>query len=156
MQILNLPEIEFMSSFFETINDLKNTSSQKELSYKLRFNGNKYFYDLNLENLIFTAKNKYELWLLIYKFLIQHTSVKIINKVSFDNDNNLQILNDMIDKNKDEFYSIGEYWDIINICSQDYEYDYNHDYDMKHIVNLVVDDLFYNKILWIENCRNEC
>jgi hypothetical protein len=149
MKIINLPKDEFMNYFFETINIMKevNNLENKKISYKFRSN-TKYFYDLNLENLIFTAKNNYELWLLVYRFLIQHTSVKVINKITFDPDGNLQILNEITDKHIDEHYNIGEYWEIRDIFIQEEK-----ELDMKDIVDLVVNDLFNNKTFWIERCK---
>ena len=149
MQILNLPSDEFMNYFFETIETMKNVNNleNESNSYKLKSN-TKYFYDLNLENLIFTAKNKYELWLLVYRFLLQHTSVKVINKITFDQDDNLQILNEIVNKDTDEHYNIGEYWEIRDIFLQEEK-----ELGMKDIIDLVVDDLFYNKTLWIERCK---
>lgn len=149
MAPLNLPKEEFMKSFFETIDFLKQSSTPKEIVCKLKCNS-RYFYDLNLEDISFVAKNKYELWLLIYKYLIQHTRVKTLQKISFDSNGNLQILNKVKNKSYDEYYNIGEYWEIRNICQEEE----NTNLDIKDIIDLVVDDLFNSKILWIERCKN--
>lgn len=155
MALLNLPEKEFMSLFSKSIKFLaESTPEDPGFIYKLKYNNSKYFYDLNLENLIFTAKNKYELWLLVYRFLIQHTSVKIINKISFENDCILDISNEIIDTQPNDCYSIGEYWEIRNICNENLVD--NTDYViMQDIVDLVIDDLFYNKTLWIEKFKSK-
>jgi hypothetical protein len=139
-----------MKSFFDTLETLKKTYSENNISYNLKCN-NKYFYDLNLENIIFTAKNKYELWLLVYKYLIQHTKFKTIQKISFDEKDNIQILNKITHKSSDEYYNIGEYWEILNIC---FEEESRVNLNMENVVELVVDDLFNNPILWLERCQN--
>ena len=148
--VLNLQQNEFMKSFFETLETFKKTCSENNISCKLKCN-NRYFYDLNLENIIFTAKNKYELWLLVYKYLIQHTKFKTIQTISFDEQDNLQILNKIQNKSFDEYYNIGEYWEIRNICLDEENPD---NLNMENIVELVVNELFDNSILWLERCPN--
>ena len=76
MKLKELEPQDFITKFTDTIIDKAKKAKQNEEKYKIYFKKTNYFASINLEELVFIASNHYHLWLLVYKYMIENSSLR--------------------------------------------------------------------------------
>ena len=93
MKLKELDPQDFINKFTETMIFKAKTYKQKEEKYTIHLKNSNYLASINLDELVFISNNTYHLWLLVYKYMLENSSIreKKIYVTSNVNDWNLNI-----------------------------------------------------------------
>ena len=76
MKLKELEQQDFINKFTETIIHKAKKGKQKEEKYTIHFKKSNYLANINLDELVFIANNSFHLWLLVYKYMLENSSIR--------------------------------------------------------------------------------
>ena len=151
-QLLKLSPKKFSKLFLETITSKALKEESDTCYYSLSSSAKGDFFGVNLDNLVFRAENSYELWLLVYEYILKNSKGYGKVLVFYTNKTRCMQTNEIMSNDK---------YDMSNFDKEDIEDMINEasgntiEEAMETIVDNVVDDLFKNDTLWVREINFE-
>jgi hypothetical protein len=142
MKLTELESQDFINKFTETIIDKAKKGKQKLEKYTIHFKDSNYLANINLKELIFTANNVYHLWILVYKYMLENSTIL---ESKFIITSNIEDWNLTVTKIQQNFpYNIplnmANYKEFISLVHDNTS--------MDDVVDEVVDNFFNNNIFY--------
>jgi hypothetical protein len=157
--LLNLTVKDRKKLFLKTLKN-KALKEEKELrTYTLGSCDGPFFQGVQLDSLIFAANNPYELWLLVYRYMLKHSNTgEVKNVIRFkDLDDELftskTIFLDIDDCKKDTFDMLNSD-DLYDGISSLMESDTDDDVTIEEVVDEFIEDFFMNDYFWAREINN--
>ena len=140
MKLKELEPQDFINKFTETIIEKSKKGKQKEEKYTIHFKKSNYLANINLDELIFIANNSFHLWLLVYKYMLDYSSIRErkFYITSNLNDWNLNITTTQQNMPYSIPLNMANYKEFISLVEND-------ETTMEDVVDEVVNNFFNNK-----------
>jgi hypothetical protein len=158
-ELQEMKEDELITLFIRTMEDNARSADQFETTYCLDHEGHGSFYGVNLRDLVFVAKNAYELWLIANDYMLTHTFTEHheFDKTIVTGSGTFRHVISRNKHNKTTPYKMLEYDNLYDLISEMInERAENEDPDDISIVDLVdrvVEDFFNNMYFWAREVK---
>ena len=156
--LLNLTPKKRKELFMAKMKDFALEEEKDKRPYALGYRDGNYFYNLNLNDLIFVADNEHELWLIVNEYLcknlIYNNKKQVISlREITGSDIILHSKGHVNDEDNDtfKFYDDEEIIETIQFLMED---DNDDTIKIKDVIDEVLEDFFKNDFFWVREVTN--